>query len=109
MEDSQKATVESLLEEIQHFVKSPVFTKDKALDLLLDLKLVAKETKHTRKGFFEACLEAMREKATVPLDQFKKYLEVLLGDKDHEKVMDMIAKVDKREGLERGDVLFGSL
>lgn len=37
----------------------------------------------------------MREKANVPLDQFKQYLEALLGDKDQEKAMDMIAKVDK--------------
>lgn len=95
LEDAQKATVDSLLDEIRHFVKSPIFTKDKALDLLLDLKLVARETKHTRMGFFDAILKTMREKVTVSQEQFKKYLEVLLGDRDQEKVLDMIAKVDK--------------
>ncbi|KXJ20995.1 hypothetical protein AC249_AIPGENE14112 [Exaiptasia diaphana] len=95
LEDAQNRTVDSLLDEIRHFLKSPVFTKDKALDLLLDLKLVARETKHAKTGYFEACLKTMREKSSVPPEQFKKYLEVLLGDKDQEKVLDMVAKVDK--------------
>lgn len=37
----------------------------------------------------------MREKSRVPDDQVKRYLEVLLGDKDHEKVLEMMSKVDK--------------
>ena len=95
LEDAQKATVDSSLEEIRHFLKSAVFTKDKVLDLLLNLKLVAKETKHPRSGFFEAVLGTTRDRTTVPVEQFKRYLEVLLGDKDQEKVLETIAKVDK--------------
>lgn len=37
----------------------------------------------------------MREKIRVPDDQFKRYLEVLLGDKDRERVLEMMSKVDK--------------
>jgi len=76
-------------------LKTAVFTKDKALDLLLNLNLVAKETKHPRSGFFEAVLGTMRDRTTVPVGQFKTYLEVLLGDKVQEKVLETIAKVDK--------------
>ena len=37
----------------------------------------------------------MREKIGVTDDQFKKYLQVLLGDKDEEKVLESMTKVDK--------------
>lgn len=57
--------------------------------------MVAKESNHPKAGFYEAVLRAMREMSRVPDDQFKKYLEVLLGDKDHEKVLEMRSKVDK--------------
>ena len=42
LEDAQKATVDSCLEEFRHLIKLPMFTKDRALDRLLNLKMVAK-------------------------------------------------------------------
>lgn len=72
-----------------------MFSKDQALDYLLNIRIVAKESNHPKAGFYEAVLRAMREKSRVPDDQFKRYLEVLLGDKDHEKVLEMMSKVDK--------------
>ena len=65
------------------------------MDMLVNLKLVAKESGHAKSGFFDAVLKVMRDKTSYPGLQFKKYLEALLGDKDHEKVLDTIAKVDK--------------
>ena len=94
-EDAQKATVDSCLEEFRHLIKSPMFTKDRALDRLLNLKMVAKEANHPKSGFFEAVFRALREKTGATDVQFTKYLEVLLGDKDHETVLESIAKVDK--------------
>ena len=38
-------------------------------------------------GYYEAILRAMRDKSSVDIDQFKRYLEVLIGDKDQEKVL----------------------
>ena len=72
-----------------------MFSKDQALDYLLNIRMVAKESNHPKAGFYGAVLRAMREKSGVPDDQFKRYLEVLLGDKDHEKVLEMMSKVDK--------------
>lgn len=37
----------------------------------------------------------MRERLSSPDDQIKKYASVLLGDKDYERVMEAMAKVDK--------------
>ena len=72
-----------------------MFSKDQALDYLLNITMVAKESNHPKAGFYEAVLRAMSEKSRVPDDQFKRYLEVLLGDKDHEQVLEMMSKVDK--------------
>lgn len=95
LEDAQKATVDSCSEEFRHLIKSPLFTKDRALDRPLNLKMVAKEANHPKSGFLEAVFRALREKTGATDVQFTKYLEVLLGDKDHEKVLESIAKVDK--------------
>ncbi|KAJ7322039.1 hypothetical protein OS493_033202 [Desmophyllum pertusum] len=54
------------------------------------IEMVAKETNHPRAGFFDAAFRSMREKLAVSDVQFKKYLEVLLGDKDQEKVLDTL-------------------
>lgn len=95
LENSQKASVQSALEELQHFIKMPIFNKEKALDCLINLKTVAKESNQPKSRFFNAVLQAMKDKIGVPDSQFQQYLQVLLGDKDHEKVLDSIAKVDK--------------
>lgn len=57
--------------------------------------MVAKESNHHKPGFYEAVLRAIRERSRVPDDQFERYLEVLLGNKDHKKVMEMMLEVDK--------------
>lgn len=76
-------------------IKAPVFSKDQALDYLPNIRIVGKVSNHPKAGFYEAVFRAMREKSRVPEDQFKRYLEVRLGDKDHEKVLEMMSKVDK--------------
>ena len=46
LEESQKKSVESVLKDLQHLIRSPLFQKDQAIDYLVNLKIVAKETKH---------------------------------------------------------------
>ena len=72
-----------------------MFNKEKALDYLVNLKVVSKETWQPRSGFLNAVLRAMQEKIRVPDSHLQQYLQVLLGDKDQEKVLDSIAKVGK--------------
>ena len=95
MEDSQKKSVESVLEDLQHLIRSPLFQKDQAIDYLVNLKIVAKETKHAKAGFYSAVLTAMQNKMWASNMQFKRYLEALLGDKEDEVVLKRIAAVDK--------------
>lgn len=97
LEEAQKDSVDSILSQIKHMVsvRGAPFNKDHLIDMLLTLKMVARESDHNKAGYFTAVLEAMREKLSVPDDQFKKYACVLLGDKDHERVLEAMAKVDK--------------
>ena len=57
--------------------------------------MMAKETKHPKASFYSAVFEAVKEKTTASDDRFRKYIQVLLGDKDQEKVLEVISKVDK--------------
>lgn len=91
----QDVSVDSSLRDIRLLLKSPNFNKDQAFDYLLTLQLVAKEKKHAKAEFYEAVLRALRDKSTVDDEQFKKYLNVLIGNKEEEKVFDLISKVDK--------------
>lgn len=97
LEEAQKQTVEAKLLEIRQLIssKAVAFNKDHLMDLLLSLKLVARETKHSKASYYSTVLEAMREKLSSPDDQLKKYTSLLLGDKDYERVMEAMAKVDK--------------
>ena len=61
----------------------------------MNLKIVAKETKHAKAGFYSAVLTAMQNKMWASNMQFKRYLEALLGDKEDEVVLKRIAAVDK--------------
>ena len=98
LEKLQGANVESILAKIlrEASSKSSPYSKDEALEQLLDLKVTALESKHAKASYFAAVFQAMKDKMTDPDDRFKKkYLIVLLGDKDQEKVLEKIAKVDK--------------
>ena len=79
LEEAQKATVESTLAEIKQLAmsKSSIFNKDHMMDLLLSLKMVARETNHAKAGYFTAVLESLRDKLSVPDEQFKRYVVVL--------------------------------
>lgn len=76
-------------------LKSPNFSKSQVLDGLLALKLISKERNHEKAGFYGSVFQAMSQKAAIPDNDFKQYLEVLLGNKDDEKVMELMSKAEK--------------
>jgi hypothetical protein len=77
------------------------FSKDLVFDLVLNLKMVTKENKHPKAGYYSAVLQALREKMAVSDVQFRRYITSLLGDKDQEEVFKKIAQVDKVEKFRR--------
>ena len=76
-------------------MKSPNGIKSQVLDGLLSLKLISKERNHEKAGFFSSVFQAMSQKAVISDDDFKQYMEVLLGNKDGEKVMELMSKAEK--------------
>lgn len=50
LEDSQNATDDTSLRELRVLIKAPTFSKDQALDSLLNIRMVARESNHTKAG-----------------------------------------------------------
>ena len=71
------------------------FNRFEALDLLEALKNADEDTKHEKAGYFRLTFETLRGKTDEPNDQFCNFLLPLLGDKDQEKVLKVVAKVEK--------------
>lgn len=92
MEEAQKATVETSLQNVRVLLKSPNFSKSQVIDFLLTLQLISRERNHAKAGFYGSVFQAMSQKADFSDDDFKRYLEVLLGNKDDEKVMGLMSK-----------------
>ena len=97
MDALTKSSADNLLEKIRHLASRPVpeFNRFEALDLLEALKNAAQDTKHEKAGYFRLAFETLRGKADEPNDQFRNFLLPLLGDKDQEKVLEVVAKVQK--------------
>lgn len=95
LEEAQQATVESSLQKVLAPLKSPNFSQSQVIDSLLSFKLIPNERNHAKAGFNGSVFQAMPLKATIPDDDFKRYLEVLLGNKDDEKVMELMSKAEK--------------
>ena len=97
MDSLTKSSVDNLLEKIRHLASRPVleFSRFEALVLLEALKNAAQDTKHERAGYYRLTFETLRGKTDEPNDQFRNFLLPLLGDKDQEKVLEVVAKVEK--------------
>ena len=91
LEQSQQATVDGIIEKIMQLVKSKAvpFNKDQVFEQILNLKVVALEIKHPKANYYSTVFQALREKMG------GSDVLALLGDKDQEKVLDAMTKVDK--------------
>ena len=85
------------LEKIRHLASRPVpeFNRFEALDLLETLQNAAQDTKHGKVGYCRLAFETLCGKADEPNDQFRNFLLPLLGDKGQEKVLEVVAKVER--------------
>ena len=112
LEKDRQDTVDGVLSRIFQLIhtKDTPFSKDAAFDLVISLKMVAKETKHPKAGYYSAVLQALREKMAVSNEQFRDYISGLLGDKDQEEVFKKLSQVDKASRVRRGrDVSWGNV
>lgn len=92
------ASVPSLLKRILTLASRPLveFKKYEVLDLVEALMHASHDTKHDKANYFRLVYETLRGKLDQPDAQFRALLLPLLGDKDYEKVLDVVAKTEKR-------------
>ena len=97
LEALQKDNVESVIKKIMLYISSheSAFLKDQVQEQVLNLKIVSKETNHEKASYYSAVLQSLKDEIHVPVDQFRRYLLILLGQKDQEKVYERMSKVDK--------------
>ena len=97
LEDSNKPSVESIIQKIHtHAIKDIIdFDKYEALSLAQALTYCAKDTNHKSAGFYTAALQELRSRLDRPVKEFKTFFLALFADKDYTKVLDSVAKVEK--------------
>ena len=97
MDELTTSSVDGLLEKIRLLASRPIpeFNRFEALNMLEALKNAAQDAKHEKTGYYKYTFEILREKVALPNDHFRNFLLPLLGDKDQERVLDVIAKVEK--------------
>ena len=97
MDELTTSSVDGLLEKIRLLASRPIseFNRFEALNMLEALKNAAQDAKHEKAGYYKYTFETLREKVALPNDQFRNFLLPLWGDKDQERVLDVIAKVEK--------------
>ena len=101
-------TPENLVERILTYVTRPLseFNKYEVLDMLEILHNKAVDGNHDKKKYYRLVYQTAREKVDSSKDHFKDLVMRLLGDKDHEKVLDIVCKVEKsnrKKSRERED------
>ena len=106
----QNDTMDAILREIVQTASSKdlPFCKDALLEQVLQLKVVAMESRHEKATYFPAVFQSLKGKVLVSDDQFRRYLLALLGDKEQEKVFDRMSKVDKAFKSSPGLIVLGN-
>ena len=97
LEDRSKPSVETLKKNITQYAfrQATDFDKYKALEMVDDLRNVAVHLKHKKADYFTSVHAILLERIAKPVDQFKSYVLSLLGDRDYDKIMEAVGKVDK--------------
>lgn len=71
------------------------FNKFESLDMLEALQNAARDQGDDRAGFFRLAYQSARSKLDLPVEHFRSLILRCVGDKDHSKIFDIVAKVDK--------------
>lgn len=98
MESFTSATVENVLKKAMTYAARPLtdFNKHEALEILESLYHASHDKKHEKEVYYRLVFQTVRGKMDLPKDQFRTLVLRLLGDKDHERVFDIVLKVDKQ-------------
>ena len=97
------ASPEKLVEQILACASRPLteFNKYEVLEMLETLHNKAADRNHDRKNYYRLVHQSAREKVELSKDHFKDLVMRLLGDKDHERVLDIVSKVEKKSNRKK--------
>ena len=97
LEDKEKPSVADLKKSIIQYASRPPcdFDKYKALEFIGNLKDSAANCKDKKADYCASVPSKLMERISKPIDQFRSYILTLLGDRDYEKIVESLAKVDK--------------
>ena len=92
------ASVESLITKILSYAALPLseFNQYEAFEMVENLNNVSREKKHAKHLYNQMVYQTLRGKISVSIDHFHMLVLRLLRDKDHEKVFNIVSKVEKR-------------
>ena len=97
MATSTKSSVDSVRQGLVSYISRPLsdFNKYEAMEMFELLQNTSHDNKHQMEGFYKVAYQTARKRMDLPKDQFQSLLLRLIGDKDHEKVLDIVSKVEK--------------
>ena len=71
------------------------FDKYVALEKVERLKHIAAEEKNTKADFFGSVHSTLLDRIQKPTEQFENYVLALLGDREYERIVEAVGKVNK--------------
>ena len=97
LEDRQKPSIASLKNAVTQYCLRPLsdFDKYKAVDMVEELANVSLQVKDKKADYYATVYSTLQERISKSAEQFKSYVLSLLGDREYEKVVESLAKVDK--------------
>ena len=97
LEDRQKPSLTSLKKAVTQYCLRPLsdFDKYKAVDMVEQLANVSLQVKDKKADYYATVYSTLQERISKSAEQFKSYVLSLLGDREYEKVVESLAKVDK--------------
>ncbi len=70
------------------------------------MKTISGELKDKKAVFYSSVYATLAERIIRPTSQFKDYVLSLLGDRDYEKIMETVNKIDKNFTVKNPNVSF---
>ena len=97
LEQKQQPSVDSIKRDIVQYalLQSTYFVKHLAIEKIEYLKHVTRDLKDKKADYYSSVYSILLEHINNNGDQFKTYVLALLGDRDYERIIEAVNKVDE--------------
>ena len=100
LDELTKLSVTTVIKKMLDYAARPLseFNKYEAIDILETLQNTSRDNQDEKREFYRLVYHTARGKVDLPKEHFRALVLRLLGDKDHTKVYEAVAKVEKAMG-----------